>query len=52
MVKIFKSSLSTGEVPNDWRTLNVAPIFRRIAGIWKLLEIKGAELIYMWKGRD
>ena len=29
LTRIFKSSIETGEVPEDWRTANVAPVFKK-----------------------
>ena len=29
LTKIFQMSLETGEIPDDWRTANVSPIFKK-----------------------
>ena len=29
LCKIFQKSLDTGEIPNDWKTANVAPIYKK-----------------------
>ena len=29
LTQIFNSSLATGEVPDDWRTANMVPLFKK-----------------------
>jgi len=29
LTKIFRASLDTGDVPNDWKTANVTPIYKK-----------------------
>ena len=37
LTKIYRSSLSTGIVPNDWKTALVAPVYKNVPNISQVI---------------
>jgi len=50
LTAVFRASLETGEVPEDWRQANVTPIFKKGVksdpGNYRPVRIHGREVIY------
>ena len=37
LTKVYRSSLSTGTVPNDWKTALVAPVYKKGSNVSQVI---------------